>query len=872
MTQAHALAATPFIGRARELADVSERLATKECRLLTLTGLGGCGKTRLAIEAAGAAATYFPDGTVFVPLQPIPRGDLLLSAIAQAVGLILYSEDAPHEQLFAHLRVKRLLLILDNFEHLLDGAPLVSALLAAAPGLKILATSREALHLQEEWLYPLQGLATPASVYATSLESYEAVQLFLSHARRAQPTFELAGEHEAVLRICKLTAGLPLAIELATSWLRGLPAAQIAQAIQRSLDILSTNARNVEDRHRSMRAVFDQSWALLSVDERRIFSWLSVFRGGFDHEAAAHVAGASLADLAALAEKSLTQFDASGRFNLHELLHQYGAEQLEVAGEATEAQARHAQYFAELMQRQEAILKQPEQLAAMQVIDRDFENVRRAWDWSVAHGHADNLHQMLNALYLFGFLGSRHVETIRIFQQTLAGPVADACLLGRLLARRWGSLHWWLQSDADYQEALVGIERALAIAEAERDDFEAAFCHLMASYALMGLRRAVEALPHLEKGKAIFESLDEPFYTCWALSRMGYLYADVNRPDQAIRFLEQSLLLARTMHNRFGLVSCLYNLGSDYILNGDYITGGQYGAEVTQLASETGHVCQMAHGLSLVALNAFYRGDHRASHQYVERSLDAIKDILRLTVQPYSLALCILLACLDERYAEAVQISAISKWHSMNAMGAQLNCWARAALACGLGHRDDARATISSALHMAVDGGHPAAFAGLAPCAAYLLAETEPAMAAELLAWALTDPDSALEWARRWPLVGRLCVQIQARLGSDPYAASWERGRTLGLEDIRSTLHRAFAVDTAASNTAAANGHQQLLTGREREILSLMAAGKTNPQIADQLIIGAGTVKTHTLNIYRKLEVANRTQAIVRAQELGLLP
>jgi predicted ATPase len=165
--------------------------------------------------------------------------------------------------------------------------------------------SRQALSLREEWLYPLKGLAAPPSVYATSLEDYEAVQLFLSHARRVQPHFDLASQHESIIRICMMTAGLPLAIELAASWLKGLSVTHIAQEIQRNLDFLSTTTRNVEQRHRSMRAVFDQSWTFLSEEERLIFSRLSVFAGGFDREAAEQVADASFSSLAMPLEQAI---------------------------------------------------------------------------------------------------------------------------------------------------------------------------------------------------------------------------------------------------------------------------------------------------------------------------------------------------------------------------------------------------------------------------------------------------------------------------------------------------------------------------------------------------------------------------------------
>jgi len=856
---------TPFVGRTKELGDITTRLLNPECRLLTLTGLGGSGKTRLAFEAATTLAPHFPHGAVFVGLQSLTQSDLLVHTIAQALGLTLYGEHEPETQLFNYLREKTLLLLLDNFEHLLSGTALTSTILTYAPRVKILVTSREALNLQEEWLYPLKGMSIPLSAYATSLEDYEAVQLFLYHARRIQPNFELANEHESVIRICEVTAGLPLAIELAASWLKSLVASQIAFQMQHNLDFLSTTTRNVEKRHRSMRAVFDQSWKLLPENECVIFAGMSIFRGSFDNGAAEHVAAASLSILAALVEKSLVQIDASGRFSIHELLRQYGLEQLEAYGETEATYARHSHYFAQLMLRHETALKQPLQLETMQAIERDFENIRLAWDWSVKNQQATYLHMILNGLYLFGFLGSRHLETITIFQQTLAQSVADAPLLGRLLARRWGFLHWWYQ--ADYQEALTKIEQALAIAQAEHNRFEIAFCHLMAAYTLMSMQHYAEALPHLETSKALFEALDEPYYVCWALNRLGYLYANLNNPDKEIEYTEQSLALARATHNRFALVICLYNLGSDYILNGDYITGRQYGAEALQFASETGHPCQTAHALSLLALHAFCQGEYTTCQEYAERSLRSIEDIILLVIQPYSLSLLILLACLHEEYAEGVRLNELAKRHSTNTMGFQLNYWALAALSCGLARPADARAAIQNALQLTAANVHAATTIWIVPCAAYTLAATAPPNAVELLAWVFTYPDATLNWARHWPLIDRLRVQLQATMDPDVYQTHWEKGKARTFESITSYLHQAFR----AASDAGAEATHHLLTAREREILGLMAAGMTNPQIAAQLIIGAGTVKTHTLNIYRKLEVANRTQAIGRAQELGLL-
>jgi ATP/maltotriose-dependent transcriptional regulator MalT len=323
------------------------------------------------------------------------------------------------------------------------------------------------------------------------------------------------------------------------------------------------------------------------------------------------------------------------------------------------------------------------------------------------------------------------------------------------------------------------------------------------------------------------------------------------------------------MHNRFALFSCLYNLGSDYILNGDYNTSSAYGAEALQFANETGQVCQISHGLSLLALRAFCEGDYSACQSYSDRSVTVIKDIILLVVQPYSLALLTLLACLREEYAEAIRINQLSKHHSVNAMGFQLNYWALAAVSCGTGNLAEARTAIQNALQLTAPNIHLTTIIWIVPCAAYTLVATHPAQAVELLAWVFTYPDVSLNWARQWPLIDRLRVQLQAVMDRDLYQRHWERGKTLTFERITSDLHHEFC--PPADPGADATRHNPL-TAREREILGLMATGMTNPQIAAQLVIGAGTVKTHTLNIYQKLEVANRTQAIVRAHELGLLP
>ena len=322
---------TPFFGRTQELADIAARLADPDCRLLTILAAGGMGKSRLAIAAGEAQLDQFRDGVIFVPLAPVtpPEENAafnpLVGALANALGLSFHGQDTPEAQLFSFLQARKQLLILDNFEHLLPVVTLIGDLLNQAPGLKILVTSRERLQLQQEWLFPLQGLSWESGPEGVTSD---AVQLFAQRARQVRPTFNLAGELEAVLRICQLVEGMPLGLELGAAWVFQLSCAEIADEIEAEIDFLATEMRNVPDRHRSIRSVFSYSWARLSPAEQDVLQKLSVFRGGFDRVAAKAVAGASLHTLASLVGKSLLTLADDGRYALHELLRQFAAEKL----------------------------------------------------------------------------------------------------------------------------------------------------------------------------------------------------------------------------------------------------------------------------------------------------------------------------------------------------------------------------------------------------------------------------------------------------------------------------------------------------------------------------------------------------------------
>ncbi len=406
---------TPLIGRKLELQQLSELLKDRKQRLVTIVGSGGMGKTRLALALAGQPRLYGnpQHGVYFVPLAPLNDPAQIVPALADALNFSLSSDEQQRshkQQLFDFLHQKEMLLVFDNFEHLLTGANLISELLQSAPKMQIVTTSRERLQLQEEQVYPLQGLSFPetalgeVSLQSEEMQRYTAVQLFMQTAQRVQPHFKIQNEEfSSLIRICHLLNGMPLAVELAAGWADMLPLAEIVDEIKQSIDFLETDVRNMPERHRSMRAVFDASWQRLNADERSIFAQLTVFQGGFTRQAGQAVTGASLRLLGRLVNKSLLHYDHTRqRYQVHELLRQYGAERLAVGGDGkTAVYHQHSSYYLTLLHQQTANLKSQHQQTALAEIEVELGNIRTAWHWAIVHSAFDHLSQAMDALRLF---------------------------------------------------------------------------------------------------------------------------------------------------------------------------------------------------------------------------------------------------------------------------------------------------------------------------------------------------------------------------------------------------------------------------------------------------------------------------------------
>lgn len=533
--------ATPLVGRLVECAQLAAWLTDPTRHLVTIVGPGGMGKTRLALAAAErqSAAGYYQHGVVFVDLAPLTAVDQIPAAIAQAVGLPLegISEQgrSAAQQVLDFLANRHLLLLLDNAEHLLDGAPLIADVMATAPAVQILVTSRAPLRLPGEQLYPLYGLdyATEPSSAADSAVS--AVALFLQAARRVRPDYcrdddpeRMSGtdtEQTAIAAICRLVEGMPLAIELAASWVAMMSAPEILAAIHESLHFLETDLRGVPMRHRSMEAVFDATWKRLNQTERQIFAQLSVLRGGFTQAVIGQVTKATPNQLRSLATSSLIVYNHErGRYTIHELLRQYGALRLAETPDLEAATNRaHSTFYLDLLARRQGALKSRGLQTDLAVLDAEVDNLSQAWRWAAEQGHVDRLITTLDGWGLYLQWRGRAAEGEAAFQWA-------ATALERANARRWlaRALTW----QAIFARILGKADGAMQLLERSRrvltdpalagedSRAERAFVLMQLGVAAAGQDIAA-AQEYYEESLALFQALQEQWFAAEVLLGLG---------------------------------------------------------------------------------------------------------------------------------------------------------------------------------------------------------------------------------------------------------------------------------------------------------------------------------------------------------------
>lgn len=415
------LPALPIIGRGPELSQVIHLLGSDNCRLLTILGPGGIGKSRLAIEAGQYLRSQYPLGVLFVPLAEIDSANLIPSAVGKAAGMRILGNEQAETQVLSFLEEQKCLLILDNLEHLSAGYGFLQHLLANAPGIKLLVTSQQRLGIAGEWTLELYGLPIPPARPEGSIEDYSAVRLFVERARLSQPGFVLkASDRPWVSKICQMTEGMPLALELAASWVRLLTCQEIAEEISQSLDFLTSSASGINERHRSMRAVFDRTWQIMLPEDRIVFSRLTVFRGGFSRQAAEHVAGARLSMLSRLSDQSMIYRSSEGHYGIHEILRQFGLEKLkDDAHSFSETRSKHSAYFAAWVASMEERIHGREQIAALDEISIEMDNLQMAWDWAISHSAYAEIQQLLTSMGWYYELRGQVSEGEDFYQRAL---------------------------------------------------------------------------------------------------------------------------------------------------------------------------------------------------------------------------------------------------------------------------------------------------------------------------------------------------------------------------------------------------------------------------------------------------------------------
>lgn len=656
-------ATTPFLGRTKELAEVAKTLREPACRLLNLIGPSGIGKTRLALQVAAENGSVFPNGIWYIPLVAVNSTELLATAIIEALNISLDGKVDIKAQLFNHLRNRKALLILDNFEHLINGADLIAEVLKMSSGIKVMVTSCERLNLQLEWLYPVRGLEYPENE-AVAIEEYSAVQLFLQSARRANAGFTLSKmDRPHIVRICQFLDGMPLGIELAATWTQMLSCQEIDGEIGQDLDFLSVRDRDVPERHRSLRAVFEHSWKLLSDDEKKIIKKLSVFHNGFHRKAAEQIAVADLVLLSSLTNKSFLHPTLTGRYEILETLRKYVGEKLEENGQEHEnIHDRHAEYYAGFLKVRETQLKGGRQLETLKEIFEDIENIRVAWRWMVSHGKLLEIDQSQESLHLFYNMRSWIHEGVDVFGsavQKLRSMSIDEkyqvketrLILARLLARQG----YFYDRIGRYDMAKELLQESLAIFSELKIQDETAMSLRGLARVSLDMEDYAEARRLYQACLGICEKNDDQWGIVRCLDSLGFIYLYLEEYSEARIKLEKGILISKEMGDQWGMAWCLMDLGFLTLIQKEYEEAQQVLQECLSTCKKIGDWQGVATTLSYLALVAVGQGEYEEARLIYQREIGSWQELgYQLGVACAHMELGFFLFMLEE-YGEARQ-------------------------------------------------------------------------------------------------------------------------------------------------------------------------------------------------------------------------
>ncbi len=806
---------TRFVGRETELDQIAEQLNAPDYRLLTLAGPGGVGKTRLALAAARRAVSHFPDGAWFVPLidvhaEPVEGlHDRLATAIASAMGITFSGQDDPKTELLKSARAREALLILDNFEHLTSGVDFVLEMLTQAPNIAVLLTSRTRLNARAERLIRIAGLRVPGPNDSLALDNYDSVQLFVDRAACAPDTS--THDLEQIVQVCQLVQGLPLALELASALVEHLPLAEIIANLRHDVDFLSTTLRDVPERHRRLRAVFESSWQLLSEPEQRALAQLVVFRGDFDRTAILAVTETRQAELVGLTHKSLLQHTGPERYALHALVRQFAAEKLETFPALVGVSGRHSDHYLAFAGERASALQGDEPRQAIAEIQAEIANVRQAWQWTVSHidasqdpvPHVVALGRCTEGILQFYTQTGLFRESEQAFRTAAdrARAVAQddttlspGCLatvlqtLSRLLAAQGhflACLGDHSSALAVLQEADVAFEKAApTLPDTDLAERATLLVSLGTSYNRVG--DYALAVQHLEAGLTLARQVRAARVEITALNTLAQIASEQGDYDTAKQRLDETLSLARARNDRSHVASALSMLGTIAWRWGDIEQADRCTQESLALYRELGDRHKIPRMLNVLGIFAILRQSYDQAEQYWEEGLVMVQEM-------------------GDRQAMADMLNNlgyINHHHLGNLEKAKQYYQESLSIGQEIGHRQGATSTLSNLGHLHVLlGEHARAWdylrqalnestaIGVAPLTldalvgvARLRAETgQGDSAAELLGVALNHPAVEVDSVQ----VGETVLAgLRDALPAGQLEAAMERGKTLELDTV----------------------------------------------------------------------------------------
>ena len=876
---------TAFVGRKSEIGDIIDRFQDENCRLLTLVGSGGIGKTRLAIESIPYLIESDNEhGVFYVPLAPLVSVDNIVTTIISVLGIHISENGTPKDELMNFLSQRNLLLVMDNFEHLIEGAEIVAEILNTAPLVKILVTSRETLNLSMEHVWHVQGMRYPDSNEPDAINQFDALNLFVERAIQVRRDFSPSEEQIAIIKICQLVDGLPLAIELAAGWLKTLSCREIVKQIEQGIDFLVTRNRDIHSRHRSIRAVCDHSWDLLLADEQAVFPRLSVFRGGFTLDAAEHIAGASLEILSGLVEKSMVRRDANGRYDLHELIRQYAEDQLQEIGEVDAINDQHASCFADFMINLAPDIKGKRQVESLHEIEADFGNVYIAWQYAIRHKNYEMLDKMMETLALYCEMRGLYqvgetlfddaVKTLSQSNMNEVNPVFN-----RLRAR---FVQVWILRPRypipDYIQQLT--HECLKISESQNDTLTVIICCILKGMFLGFTNNLDEAVSYLEYARPLAEKHDA-YYQGYVLRILDNLFTFRYYEDTpyAIEINRQNLEVNRQISNTHGIADALAHKSNKLWRQGNYNDAEKFLRECTLLWEHVGDKKNIGTNTFQLGVYNFVKGEFASAEPLLFRSLQITSSINFLIDHPMIYAHLSMIRSILGDYDEAYQLAQQMPEYNIgrNSMTATfIYNMSFTIHSIGISNFELVKRYLERLLtytqRIPMLETH-----SIVLCSFWLRHNKDNIRAVMFLGLVYNHSATRKGWMNRWILLSQLQDDLKAELGEEAYQISWEEGRSLDLsttiDHIKAELDGQSA-SNLLSESLVLDINQTLiepLTERELEVLELLGQGHSNREIAQELIVTVGTVKAHVYNICQKLAVKNRTQAVLEAKQIGLL-